>query len=82
MTTAAVENQTLVAHVVSAPPNAFKRSGEEIKRVATAPRGTFLFFFSSRTVQYAEVVLRALDTLIAFRVLIRIQITVWRHKFE
>lgn len=82
MTTAAVENQTLVAHVVSAPPNAFKRSGEEIKRVAAAPRGTFLSFFSSRTVQYAEVVLRALDTLIAFRVLIRIQITVWRHKFE
>lgn len=44
--------------------------------------GLFFFFFSSRTVQYAEVVLRALDTLIAFRVLIRIQITVWRHKFE
>lgn len=44
--------------------------------------GLFFFFFSSRTVQYAEVVLRALDTLIAFRVLIRIQITMWRHKFE
>lgn len=52
MTTAAVENQTLVAHVVSAPPNAFKRSGEEIKRVAAAPRGTFffLFFFQNCTI--------------------------------